>query len=445
VGAATVVATLLFAPTIHAARGPGRAAIRITSPLPFSTQPAVTSFATSGDQATSVAAMANAVVTAATPAPPPAPAPAPAPAPTRATTHLPASTVPAGLPLVRKSQLVYEGAFRPPKGNTAGPISFDAVKKTLLLVDTAKNVSEISIPAPVVASDLAALPTATVIQPAADITDGKMKTIDGDVTNGVNVGGIFRYKNTLYTTVYSYYDGLGKQTLSHFTSGLSLATTNDAQGPYRVEAPKAGYVSGYMGAIPLAWQAALGGPVLNGNCCLSIISRTSYGPAAFALDPSNIGASAAAAAPLLYYTSTDPLDAFNTQNLYFNGSSSVVGVAFPENTRSVLFFGRHGVGPFCYGTGSSCGDPTNMYQGNHAYPYKYYVWAYDAADLALVRSGKLSPWTVTPYEIWTLDPTFAQPSARVWGATFDPATGRVFVNQGTDTSWSVIQVYRIMP
>ena len=103
-----------------------------------------------------------------------------------------------------------------------------------------------------------------------------------------------------------YYDANGSQRL-HFVSGLDLSVKGDVLGPYRVGKLGAGVVSGYFGLIPAEWQAALGGPVLNGNCCLSIISRTSYGPAAFAIDPTKLGTTdPLPAVPLVYSRSIPP-------------------------------------------------------------------------------------------------------------------------------------------
>jgi hypothetical protein len=507
-GAATVVATMLLSSTIYSAPGVGVSPISIAAPLPFSNQPvnkvlsfkanvlaanptkvdfyvnnaivgtdktapfavnwtpakvgtyALTAVVTSksGGKTASAATLINAVKTAAAPSPAPAPKPAPAPTPATAPAPAPSTSTPApkpsaaapvGLPLLRQSSMVYVGAFRPPKGTAAGPMAVNTTNGTLFVTNNVtRMVTEISMPVPVNATDVNALPMAELVQGPYDPTDGKRNTTDGDTQNGVNIGGLLAYKNKLYTTVYSYYDALGKQTLSHFTSDLNLALTNDAKGPYRVEAPKAGMVSGYMTPIPTAWQAALGGPVLNGNCCLAIISRSSYGPAAFAIDPALIGGDGAApSAELLYYPASSPLRVWNSSNGVFNGTTKIVGAAFPDGARSVLFFGSQGYGTYCYGTGAECGDPAVFDKGNHAYPYKYQVWAYDAADLALVREGKIAPWTVTPYEIWNLTPTFALETARVYGATFDQAKGLLYINQaaGKDSSTPIIQVYRIKP
>jgi hypothetical protein len=272
----------------------------------------------------------------------------------------------------------------------------------------------------------------------------------------------------LYLSAYVYYDATASQTLSHFAGDLDLRSTAGRGGPFQVGTRGAGMVSGYFGVVPADWQAALGGTVINGNCCLPIISRTSFGPSAFAIDPLTIGASGPApAVPLLYYPANHPLleagqsgEGWNLTSTLFNGTSEVRGVVFPEATASVLFFGRQGVGSFCYGPGVSdsaragqpadggvdrtCYDPADSSKGTHAYPYVYYVWAYDANDLAAVKAGRTQPWDVRPYATWPLDLPFAINNAHLNGAAYDPETGRIFVAQAFgDGDRPLIHVLRV--
>ena len=86
-------------------------------------------------------------------------------------------------------------------------------------------------------------------------------------------------------TVYGNYDASDLVKLSHFTSGLYLSRTGDFAGMYGVgeapAVPNPAFVDGYMAEIPPEWQSQFGGPALTGNCCLSIISRTSLGAGGF--------------------------------------------------------------------------------------------------------------------------------------------------------------------
>ena len=135
-------------------------------------------------------------------------------------------------------------------------------------------------------------------------------------------------------------------------------------------------------------------------------------------------------------------------------------MVFPVGSRSVLFFGRRGLGPFCYGPGTIdlslvgqpadggadkyCYDPTSDSKGTHSYPYAATVWAYDAQDLAASRAGLKLPWDVTPYAVWDLDLPYSNEGHFVAGATYDAATGRIFVSQAFgENSLPVIHVFHV--
>jgi len=69
-------------------------------------------------------------------------------------------------------------------------------------------------------------------------------------------------------------------------------------------------------------------------------------------------------------------------------------------------------------------------KGDHAYPYAYYVWAYDAHDLVAVKMGTKQPWDVVPYAVWTLELPYAPGKGHhIGGVAYDPASGRIFVSQ----------------
>ncbi|HYL81934.1 MAG TPA: hypothetical protein VEU07_14040, partial [Candidatus Acidoferrum sp.] len=268
-------------------------------------------------------------------------------------------------PLLQAADLQYLGAIRVP-GGTFGSSTFEyggtapafhAANNSLFLVGHPyqTQVAELSLPTPVNSGSLSALPTAKVLQPFTDPSHGLMFTVGAGTTY---TGGLLEYQNRLVGTSYLYYDGTGGQSLSHFvnTNPGSLAA-GTAQGMYKVGSVGAGFVDGYMGLIPPEWQTALGGPVLTGQCCIPIISRTSYGPAVFAFDPANLGVTnPAPAKPLVYYPQSNPLADYAATSVLFNGATAITGVVFPGGTRSVLFFGRQGQGPFCYGPGTA--DPS---------------------------------------------------------------------------------------
>jgi len=442
-------------------------------------------------------------------------------------------------PLVQPNNLVYEGAFRLPPGRNPGPnatdwelanglatfnfggwaMAFNPANNSLFLTGNNQGsmVAEINIPTPLVSADLGTLNVATFVQPFSDPTEAKIDDINPGSTNAKKIGGMLPYQGKLYVTGYDYYDGLETQIVSHFVANPDLSVLGDVQGAYELNAPGcvrndpatlpnclgAGFFDGYFGLVPLEWQAALGGPVINGNCCLGVISRTSYGPALFTMDPAQLGViTPLPAKPLLYYPSEHPLiepglvpcldqaacspvvDGWSLNSTLFNGTSEVKGVAFPSGWRSVLFFGRHGglgaapgvpgLGQFCYGPGTEdpllagqpfveivsdvavptgdnyCYDPEDNSKGVHGYPYHHYVWAYDANDLAAVAGGQKQPWDVKPYAVWELNGLpFPTKGATRASMAFDPQTGRIFIAQyqadavDDNTTLSVIHVFKV--
>jgi hypothetical protein len=359
-------------------------------------------------------------------------------------------------PLVQPLHLVLEGSFRLPTGTfrasdfgySGTALAFNAARGSLFMVghDWHQAVAEIAVPEIRKGTRLSDLATATVLQPFADLTEGKMRAADpSDGANPIKVGGLLPYQGRLYMSVFAYYDADKTQKLTHFVSGMDLSAKGQARGPYQVGTAGAGYIDGYFAEVPAMWRSALGGPVVNGQCCIPIVTRTSYGPALFAINPADIGVKhPAPATPLVYYPSNHFVNDWNVKSSFWNGSTEVGGVVIPEGTRSALFFGRHGLGAFCYGEGAACGDPTDPYKGTHAYPYSPYVWAYDLLDLAAVRAGRKQPWDVRPYAVWALTLPFGSSNAHLKGATYDRSTGRIFVTQAFgDGPQPLVHVFRI--
>jgi hypothetical protein len=241
-------------------------------------------------------------------------------------------------------------------------------------------------------------------------------------------------------SAYEYYDAAGSQVTSHFRVVASSVT-----GPFRVGDAGAGFVSGYMTPIPTEWQQALGGTALTGQCCIPIISRTSLGPAASAFNVADVGARdpVPATAVVGYPLDHPTLGSYDATGHLFNGATSVAGVIFPPNTRSVLFIGRQST-TFCYGEGTAdprldrhpvpreddviyCYDPTSPYKGQHGYPYEEFVWAYDANDLVAVKNGQQAPWQITPYATWTFALPFEVHDRLISGVAYDPAARRLYL------------------
>lgn len=378
-------------------------------------------------------------------------------------------------PLLQKANLVYVGAFRLPQTNWGTNYSTFNYGGTAITYDPADNslfivghpygqlVAEVTIPTPVISSNLANLNTASIIQTFADPTEGARNAVNPKTPNPNRIGGLLVYGGKLIVSVYSSYDGSGTQTSSHFVRPLKLSTVGQVQGPYRVGTEYPGFVSGYMTMVPPEWQLALGGTALTGNCCIAITSIQSSGPAISAFDPGQLGAqSPTPATQLIGYPYSHPLGAYNSNNGLFNGTTLIRGVVFPVGTRSVLFFGRQGVGPFCYGNGTPnqamagtvsasgvpyCYDPAApLDHGTHGYPYQYQVWAYDANDLLAVKNGKKQPYDLRPYATWSFELPFAGTTSEhvINGAAYDAKNNLIYISQPNTDNWNpIIHVFKI--
>jgi len=349
-------------------------------------------------------------------------------------------------PLLKLSNLEYLGAFRVPQGtsdqltfNYGGTaLGFNPANRSLFITghDWYQLSAEISIPTPSKASDVQSLPQATLIQGLTDATEGKLNQVHPSGAEA-KVGGHLVYNGKLYISSYRYYDATDQQFASHFVRPLSLSTRSQVQGPITLQNVPARWVAGYMGLIPSEWQSALGGPVLTGLGGVPIAAASSVGPAAAVFDPSNLSK---AATMLVGYPLGNSLaqryglSEAGGSNSMWNLTSQVRGVVFPTGSSSVLFIGRHGTGEYCYGAGGesgACYDPTNMYQGTHAYPYRYQVWAYDANDLADVEAGKRKHYEIQPYAVWALDLPYESSSGahQIHGVAYDPSNQVMYISQ----------------
>lgn len=292
---------------------------------------------------------------------------------------------------------------------------------------------------------------ATWRQPIQDAFEGDLKTIGcGDGTSetntGVQPGGLHVFSGRLWATCFLYYDGGPPRAIGTvFSRPLDLSVRGQRSTPVllaRDALPKdtAGrvypdFASGYMGDVPAEWQAALGGPAVAGNCCLSVKARTSYGPALFVFDPANPTAGKA----LLYYqggaraTLGDYVNP-SPANPQFAGVTRVMGVLMVPGTSTTAFFGCTGLGPRTY-TNST----------DHAAPYVSYVWLYDTRDLVEVAQGRKQPWEPVPYWHGEL-PGFGQTVKEFCGggAAFDPQTRTLYIAKARGDGFQPsILVYRI--
>lgn len=366
------------------------------------------------------------------------------------------------LPLVQLSDLEYLGSFALPDGESYGTSNFkygshgvtpyndpSTGKKTLFLEGHPQNryqVAQVEIPSSFVKStNWGSLPKAKVLQNFADVTDGKISTSGITSYDGGRVYGMLPYNGRLIVAVSEYYGST--QSASHGVSSLSLSDRSDFSGFYSFNAsapPRA--LGGSMTTIPSEWQTLFGGPALTGNWAIPVIGSNSAGPALTVFNPDDVGAkNPIPGTTMLYYPIEHPLRPEASQNNYFNLATHYGGVAFPAGSRSLLFFGRHGTGPYCYGTSAEC-EPQYSCEtdnkGPHSPPYRFQVWAYDANHLLDVKNGQKQSWEPQPYGIWELAEITNGPCNNTWGAGYDPPTGRMFIAIDSYEK-PIISVYQI--
>lgn len=265
--------------------------------------------------------------------------------------------------------------------------------------------------------------------------------------NGWGVGGLWvdSPANRLYATSYCYY-GMAHNALPIITHGTNLAGSTYA-GNYGLnlgstynwfEGQTGDLNSGAIAAIPAEYQSQLGGKILIGANPhnMSIVTRTSFGPALTAVNP-DLFTTANTQVPG-YSLSCYPAGHMTLgvwgelANDYISQADAQSAIAFPAGSQSVLVVGKHGVGgpgtvcpgmatsgigcygmstdlcsevclnnppagsgiPQCTGAFTSCGglgrgtenccyNPPGAHQGGHsntAWPYRTYIWAYDVGD-----------------------------------------------------------------
>jgi len=334
-------------------------------------------------------------------------------------------------PLAQLSDLHYQGSFRLPEIDLlrygGSSVSYHDAK---LLVQARDNVFvDVAIPT-LGTGAYGELPVATIAETYAHLDAGRRLWRNPADTNVR--GTLFTPSGGLVMSVASYYDASHSQTTSHLRRELG-----SGQVTAHTLAP-VGHTAGYM-------TLATGelAPALTGNFGLPIVTRESFGPAAFIFDPDRLDERAR---PVLDYPDASrALGPWNGTSDLWNSRSTLGGLALFG--RSLFFVGIHGTGPFCYG-GDACHDPEGNDQGSHAYPYVYRIWAYDTADLIKVKNGHTQPWDPRPYGVWTLELPFTSSWHHLVAAASDPATNRLFILQGFGDpdparGFPVIHVYRV--
>lgn len=270
------------------------------------------------------------------------------------------------------------------------------------------NVSEYTIPAPVISHNLTDLPIAAALQPFKEITGGH---IGGTLTT-YSMGDIQVLKrrgnmreDKLFWVLYEFY------TPEHELPGFGWSSLNLSvpapEGLMRVANDVASATSRYIFEIPESWanQYTQGRTVLVGRSRGQM--GGSWGPAFFAISPQQYSTiesgTVTDSTPLLRYSEKNPFpspgwshDADDWNDgawLTINGKSAIIlagskGVRTDENRW--IYYGMPGP--------DGCGD-----KGWHAEPNYAAILFYDPDDLAKVATGEMAPHEVRHYALYNVE------------------------------------------
>jgi len=406
----------------------------------------------------------------------------------------------ASLPLLYESNISteprYLGAFKVPYGDSfadsfSNPdcaIAYNPANNSLVMSGrlVEARVTEVSIPA---VGDLdktgvvANMPEATFLVPSPRFFPVYPGATSPYVANdGFVVGtGVAVHNGAIYHAFQAWYaDGTEANIAGQYKKSSANLSSGTNTGPFSWALSNIGgeprtqrWFAGSWAEIPAEWQSALGGPMLVGMHQRSINSGQSCGPSAAVFNPADIGTvNPIPNTPLVGYPLAYKLDNHDPSpsgewpdggqfsSLWtIPDTSAVGGMAFVPGTRSLLFFGRKGVGPQYY-------KPPWGGAGYDASPYRFAVWAYDALDLKRVRDNEVGPHQIFPYANWVFktppgidyrgDTEYGgdasgtlfglhQPFTYA-GAAFDPTTRRVYLTENATVRWnttSIVHVFQL--
>lgn len=279
-----------------------------------------------------------------------------------------------------------------------------------------------------------------------------------DDANGISIYGLFEKDNKIifhYSRYYDNADGLNN-TFSDEVIGVKgnatdISGANDTSGAFLYDNGQK--CCGWISPIPAEHQAALGGEHLAGfsnGTSRGILSRHSIGPSAYVVDLDDIlnpipaNGSTIATEVCMDFSYPNAMGISDTTGIddtlleagriWNNATESNYGFIVP-GTDTYLVVG-HQAGynsglSYKARSGSSQTD-WGDYDANQPDDYRNVYYMFDVNDLIAAKNGQMNPHDIMPYEWGTLDVPFdGSPEAgikKLSGATFDPATGRLYVS-----------------
>lgn len=382
--------------------------------------------------------------------------------------------------LIQPSDLEYLGAFRLPEGSGGSDWAYsgdglayfpagdpdgpdDGFPGSLFGIghDWHKQVSEVSIPAPVARGSVEDLATAQTLRPFRDVRAG-IGQLDR-LTEMVRVGIEYlpaasgQGPGTLFLCFGQHFQE--DETLnvpSHMACAVDLT---GARGAWRVTDASPYSVNDYLFEIPAAWAAANSPGLRLATGRFRDGGWGGQGPNLFAVGVDSLPADGARlpATPLLHYssTATDP-EPWHTMADYHHSDEWAGGAWLTAGDRAaVIFVGTKGTGECWYGLP----DGTRWEEPYPADPEGQRGWwstgfvgqmlFYDPADLAAVARGDRQPWEPQPYARLDLDTQLrhvigTQQKHHVGDCAFDRERGRLFVMEPlADGDKSIVHVWQL--
>lgn len=337
------------------------------------------------------------------------------------------------------------------------------------------QVSEISIPAPVISKNLDDLNTAVTLQPFADISGGLFdpETMDLPVADLAYLPPQTTGETgKLHFTFGQHFQDFEP---SHGWAGLDLSNPRPV-GPWVFDGYTNYVTNDYLFEIPVDWVAAYtpGQPLATGRFREGVWGG--YGPTLFAYSPPADGATVASVTPLLLYGIQEPglTDIVTDESMQMNGyqlADHWSGGAWLSggDKSAVIFVGTKALGQSWYGFANgvvweydcaeqippTCPDPPDWPFDNRGYwaeAYQAQIIFFNPADLAAVTREEMQTWEPQPYATLVLDEYLFDPELDyaeykrdlVAAVAFDRKHGRLFVVERlADEYKSLMHVWQI--
>jgi hypothetical protein len=354
-----------------------------------------------------------------------------------------------GFPLLRLTDIKYQGAFRLPAATyggsslnySQGPVEYNSVNHSIFIVGHAhhQNIAEFAIPGIVNSTVLGDLNMAAA--PAQQFASVLDRAAGGNPQALDRVGGMEfvddGYGGQLIVNGYEYYDAPGDNTQTTLVVQDSGNVGTSTIAGIHTFSGGAGHTSGWISPVPPEWQAQLGGSYITGQSSgIPIISRTSVGPSAFSFDANDLVVASPVPTPvpttkLLNFSLANRLhddlsNSTGSNDLWTHLSRVVYGIIVP-GTRTYLTLGQSGghASGVCYKCTQDNGNLCGGYCAPDSQDYYHYYWLWDLDDLIAVKNGEMNGFDVRPYEYGEFPTPFATNS--FGGGSFDPDTGILYL------------------